>query len=70
MDLKGEREKEREGREMGPRRARTRAGRPRNLATEAIASVLRVCGILLLRRTSCCRSTFGGCFLGLAGDWR
>lgn len=42
MDLKGETEKEREAREMdGPRRARNRAGRPRDLATEAIASVLR-----------------------------
>jgi len=51
MYLKGVRENEREDVARGPLRVRKKAGRPKDLATEAIAGVVECVGFLCLRRT-------------------
>ena len=66
MYLKGVRKNEREEVARGPLRARRKAGRPRDLATEAIVGVAVSVGFPVLAPDGF-RWTFGGCFLGLGG---
>lgn len=67
MYLRGVRENEREDVARGPLRARKNAGRPRDLATEAIAGVVECAVGFPLLAPDGFRWTFGGCFLGLGG---
>lgn len=67
MYLRGVRENEREDETRGPRRARKKTGRPRDLATEAIAGVAECLVGFPVLAPDGFRWTFGGCFLGLGG---
>lgn len=67
MCLKGEVVNEREDAARGPLRARKKAGRPKDLATEAITSVAECVGIPFLRRTVFNDGLSEDVFLGLGG---
>ena len=67
MYLRGVRENEREDEARGPFQARKKAGRPRDLATEAMAGVAECLVGFPVLAPDGFRWTFGGCFLGLGG---